>query len=881
MWVWACVACHDTNLLRALYEEEKPASGPEQQADAGVPAPDAGVPAPDAGEPAPVVEKCPPHCPTPPPVSFERKPRANPIPAENSRPGDPGWNDGRSANEGQLDMYASLDSAQAGDTVAVKVSSSVPGPVTAEVYRLGWYGGAGARKLWSAGPFQAVVQPGCPTSPETGLVECAWSDTFTFTVGADWVSGLYLIKVKRPDGYKRFAPLVVKDDRTADLLFQPAFHTYQAYNTWGGQSLYSSITLPNGKAYQVSYDRPYKDDDGSGQVLRWEVHLARLLEREGYDVTYATNLDFERHEKLLEGIGVFLHGGHDEYWTSLQRERVDQALAGGKLSLVYLGANGAYWRVRMLSSSSGQPLRTLVCYKASVGSDPQPGSTVRFRDEPSPHPENALFGTMYDGWALIPFPLIVSDPEHWLFEGTGLTRGTQLHGLLGYEFDKVMDNGATPAGLRLSMDSPAVTAEGVPTRSQAVDRTLPSGRLIFSAGSIYWPLALSDNPELRDARVERMTLNVLERALAHRRPARALPPVTGPVPTQPAPQALWASQVEALAGQAGPGGWRDGPGAQALFSGPTGLAVLPTGQLVVADTGNHRIRLIDTDSERTVHTLAGNGLPGFRDGAGGQAMFRWPTGVGVGPDGSIYVADSDNHAIRRLEREGTGWRVTLYAGGMRQQGYRDGPALEARFKRPTALAVDAQGNVYVADQAGNRIRKVEAGTRQVTTLAGTGSAGFTDAATGAKALFNNPSALGLGPDNVLYVFDANQRLRSVSLRAPHAVRTVAGHPDTPLGFADGTGTEARFRAQLGLAVTEDGAVYLSDTANYRIRKVLPGPTPAHTGVWTIAGSGQLGTRLGRGDVADIVAPTGLALKPDGTVLAVSDSGNNVVRIIVR
>ena len=114
-----------------------------------------------------------------------------------------------------------------------------------------------------------------------------------------------------------------------------------------------------------------------------------------------------------------------------------------------------------------------------------------------------------------------------------------------------------------------------------------------------------------------------------------------------------------------------------------------------------------------------------------------------------------------------------------------------------------------------------------------------------------------------------------------AVRTVAGHPDMPLGFADGTGTEARFRAQLGLAVTEDGTVFLSDTANYRVRKVVPGPTPADTEVWTIAGSGQLGTRLGHGEVADIVAPTGLTLTPDGKVLAVSDSSNNVVRIIVR
>jgi DNA-binding beta-propeller fold protein YncE len=630
----------------------------------------------------------------------------------------------------------------------------------------------------------------------------------------------------------------------------------------------------------VSCDRPYRDDEGAGQVLRWEYHFARFPEQHGYDVTYASNLDFERHVGLLNGIGMFVHGGHDEYWTPQQREQVDQALASGQMSLGHFGGNGAYWRVRMLSSSEGRPLRTLVCYRNAVERAPLPGRTVRFRDEPDPHPENALFGTQYDGWQLIPFPLVVSSPSHWLFAGTGLTRGTQLHGLLGYEFDRTMDNGFTPPGLQTSMDSPVVTAEGVPSRSQVVDRTLPSGRLVFSAGTIYWPLALSEDPELHDSRVARMTLNVLERGLAHRRAPRTLASASGPVPRQPEPRAVWASRVEALAGQEGPGGFRDGAGAQALFLGPTGVAVTPLGQVVVADTGNNRIRLIDVDRERTVRTLAGNGLPGLRDGEGEQAMFRRPTGVAVGPEGAIYVADSDNHNIRRLEQDGTGWRVSTYAGGMRQAGYRDGPAEDARFRRPTALAMDALGNLYVADQAGNRIRMVTAGTRQVVTVAGTGRAGFADSPSGLQAIFNNPSALSVGPAGELYVLDANQRVRRVSADAVRSVTTLAGRERGPLGFADGRGDEARFRAQMGMAVTASGEVLLADTANYRIRKLVPGKDAATSQVYTLAGSGLLGTRLGTGDVADIVAPTGLAVAPNGSVV-ISDSGNNVVRVMVR
>lgn len=863
--LFACAACRDTDGLKGV--KDKADGGPVvADLDGGTTEGD------DDGPPRdPIV----------------REERPNPIPAENARPGDPGWQSGsRTHYTGQVEVYASLDSAKAGDEVAVKVSTDVPTEVRLEVYRLGWYGGAGARKVWSGGPFPASKQPDCPADPSTGLVECAWSDTATFTVGQDWVSGLYVIKVLRPKGgtyFKRFAPLVVRDSRKAEILFQPGFHTYQAYNAWGGQSLYTA-TLPSlkkGRAYEVSYDRPYADNDGSGQMLTWEYPFARLLEEKGYDVTYATNHDFERYEGLLDGIGAFLHGGHDEYWSTRERQVVDKALSDGQMSLVHLGGNGAYWRVRMLPSSSGKPLRRLVCYKASMELDPRPGSTVRFRDDPQAHPENALFGAYYDGWMLSPFPLIVSDPDHWLFEGTGLRRGAQLHGLVGFEFDKVAGNGTTPPGLRVPMDSPVLTAEGVPSRAHVVERTLPSGRLVFSAGTIYWPLALSDDPELRDARVIRMTLNVIQRALAHRRTPQPLEPVTGPVPTQPEPIGAWVSRVEPLAGVPGAGGYRDGPAAQALFLGPTGVAVLPSGEVAVADTGNNRIRLVGVDPERTVHTIAGNGQLGDKNGPGAQASFRWPTSVAAGPDGSLYVADSDNHVIRRLEKTASGWEVTTYAGVMRQMGSTDGPALQARFRRPTALTIDAQGNLYVADQAGNRIRRVLAGSREVETLAGSGRTAYEDHAEGAKAAFNNPSALALGPGGALYVFDTTQHLRRVSLTPPYAVTTLAGRKERALGFADGPGDAARFRAQLGMAVDANGLVILADTANYRIREVSPGANAAGTSVRTIAGSGLMGTKLGPGDESDIVAPAGLALVPGTSSLVVSDTGNNVLRLIVR
>lgn len=808
--------------------------------------------------------------------------RPNPIVAENARPGDPTWRSGLVAAAGEVELFASTDSAEAGMDVGVKVSvRGAPQAITARVYRLGHYGGAGARLVWSGGPFEARQQADCPRSAATGRVECAWDETFRFRVGDDWVSGLYLVKVERADGYKRFTPLVVRDYRAAEVLFQPAVLTYQAYNAWGGTNLYSDATgtLPAGRAFEVSFERPYNEDEGAGQMLRWELPFAQWLEREGYDVTYATNVDFLRFPRLLEGIGVFVHAGHDEYWPSQERMQLDAALAKGTTSLAHFGANSAYWRVRMLPGSSGAELRTVVCYKGMV-SDPVPGSTVRFRDPPNVQPEDRLFGAMYDGWQFIPYPLVVTRPEHWLFEGTGLTRGDTLPGLVGYEFDRVMPGGPP---VDISMDSPVLTVQGVPNRSHVVDRMLPGGTLVFSSGTIYWSLALSQaTPDRYDARVVRMTENVLERALAHRRPPRALPVLGPEVARPPTIDARWASAVEAVAGAGGEGGFVDGPGARAQFDGPTGLAADRDGRIFVSDTSNHAIRMIDTDVLHTVTTIAGTGVAGSVDGPGTTAQFRRPTGVAVGPDGAVYVADSDNFAIRRLTRDAAGtWTVTTWAGALGQAGTANGVGTSARFRRPMALAVDDAGNVFVADQAGQTIRMVTAGTQEVVTVAGSGVAGTVDAS-GVNARFNSPAALALDPDGSLYVFDAAiQLLRKVGPAPARDVRTLAGVPQKAVGYADGAGDTVRFLAQLGMARSADGGLYLADAGNYRLRLVVPGTDRANTRVYTVAGSGRAGQRLGGGADADLVTPAGVALLPGfPTAMVVSDPFNNVIRRVV-
>ncbi len=805
----------------------------------------------------------------------------NPIPGENQKAGDPNWRAGRRASSGEVDLYLSTDSAAVGENISVMISSNPPSPADVDVYRIGHYAGAGARRVSSLGQVNVPGQVAPTRDPGTARVECDWSRTTSFTVGPDWVSGLYLVRVTRPDGFRRFAPFVVRDRRPAEIMLKSALNTFQAYNPWGGESLYTdeSRTMQGGRAYEVSHNRPFSEADGAGQTLWLEHSFVRFLEKNGYDVTYSTGADFVRFSDLLNGIGLLAIAGHDEYWTVEERTQIDAALASGGTSLAYFSANGCFWRVRYTPDRHGNPLRTLVCYKGDPRLDPIPNSTIRFRDPPNARPENQLFGVMYESWQQVRFPHVVGDPTHWLYEGTGLAAGDKLPNLVGVEFDRLFPDYDTPADTRVISESPVVTEQGTASVAHAVERNLPAGNTVFAAGTITWSDGLNpDLPETVDDRVAQMTRNVLERGLVHRRARR--PSTAGSIRARaPVTDGRWAAAVEAFAGVARRRGWADGPATGAQFSGPTGLASLPSGQVLVADTNNHRIRLIDTDSQRTVRTIAGNGVAGFGNGSGAQAMFRKPNALAIAPDGAILVADSENHVIRRIENNPPNWTVTVYAGTPETPGFADGAALSARFNRPTGIAFDRAGNLYVAEVGGNRVRMIRADTREVTTYAGNGAFGWRDAPSGIDAQFSAPSALAVAPTGEVFVLDAYlQYLRRISPRDGHPVDTIAGSPYSADGDTDGIGSQARFRAQLGMVALPSGEILLADSANFRIRKLIPGADAASTRVYTIAGSGQSGTRLGRGDVADIVAPTGLALAPNGNVI-VSDSYNHVIRLI--
>jgi len=276
------------------------------------------------------------------------------------------------------------------------------------------------------------------------------------------------------------------------------------------------------------------------------------------------------------------------------------------------------------------------------------------------------------------------------------------------------------------------------------------------------------------------------------------------------------NQKTLLAGSPGLPGSADGQGGNARFRNPGGLALDPAGNLVVADTGNHTLRRVAMDG--TVTTLAGSpGVPGSADGVGAQARFDAPFGIAVDGTGMVYVADTENHTIRRVATDGT---VTTYAGAAGQPGLLNGANASALFDQPDGLGLEADGTLVVADYGNSCIRAISP-AGQVSTLAGLGTHGYTDGS-GALAAFYWPVGLAVDASGNIWVADThNHAIRKIL--ADHSVSTLAGLGGAS-GNADGSGTGALFDLPCGIAATPSGNLVVADTYNHLLRNITPSGT---------------------------------------------------------
>ena len=316
------------------------------------------------------------------------------------------------------------------------------------------------------------------------------------------------------------------------------------------------------------------------------------------------------------------------------------------------------------------------------------------------------------------------------------------------------------------------------------------------------------------------------------------------------------------------GGFADGPGNTARFDCPIGITIDTAGNLYVADSYNDSIRKVTPEGE--VSTLAGDER-GFADGQGSDAMFWRPHGITIDAAGNLYVADTNNSRIRKVTIHG---EVSTLAGG--EDGFSDGSGSAARFYIPDGIAMDATGNLYVADTYNHRIRKVTL-KGEVSTLAGSGEEGFADGQ-GNTAVFNHPRGIAIDVAGNLYVADFwNHRIRKITIKGE--VSTLAGSGE--IGVADGKGSTAQFNGPEGIAIDAAGNLYVTDSRSNRIRMVTP-----EGEVSTLAGSdstdpdGEVGGFAdGEGSVAKFDSPSGIAIDAAGN-LYVTDSDNYRIRKIV-
>ena len=485
-----------------------------------------------------------------------RQPPSRPVKAAALRPGVHGiasraaaprpegtsaWRLTRPALGRQIEGYATTSSGLPGATVALRVSTSERS-YQVSAYRLGAYRHGTGRLVWQSGPLPGLKQPGPSFSdPEQRTVVARWHTTAVVATSG-WVPGLYVFKLTTSSGWQAHIPYVVSSPSTRSrVVVVVPVTTWQAYNDWGGYSLYRA---PPGDrpSSTVSFDRPYPPP-GADEMEFGALPVVVEAERTGVPVAYLTNLDLDRRPDALQGARAYVSTGHDEYWTPTMRRRVETARDQG-VTLLFLGANTLYWRIR-LADAGGRADRLVTGYRTDPTLDPVHGSrrTGMWRSVPPAQPENEVTGLRYQCFP-VDAPFRVATPHWWGFAGTGVVRGTSFPHLVGVEADTVDPGPDTPRPLEVVADV-SYSSGGVPTSAQAVYYTAASGAGVLDVGTLQWTCALDGGcRKARSPRTVRFVRRVTDTVLrafaagpagrrhpAHDNVARFDLPTTGTAPT--------------------------------------------------------------------------------------------------------------------------------------------------------------------------------------------------------------------------------------------------------------------------------------------------------------------------------------------------------------
>src|SRR5450755_1273430 len=456
----------------------------------------------------------------------------NPIVTENALPGNPNseWDlvanpDGTFGDHTILGFATDI-SVNKGSTINFKVdvNTLTDKVFTIKIYRLGYYQDNGARLISDLGNFTGVAQAACNFDNVTALTDCGnWAVDASWAVPSTAVSGLYLSRLSisaAGGGGSSHIVFIVRDDAsTSALLFKSSDATWQAYNVYGGTSLYIGSGQVNNHASKVSYNRPFLTRDGGGGggvmedwVFNSEYPMIRFLERNGYDMSYTTDVDAVRSGNLLLNHKVFMSVGHDEYWAKEERDNVESVRAAGK-NLAFFSGNESYWKTRWENSVDGTntPMRTMVCYKEGTLAtpaenacggkcDPTAEWTGLWRDGcgfPNGNackPENGLSGEI--SWDGTGGTIVVPDTYKKLrfWRNTSIASlasgatATLAQGTLGYEWDWEQYGTSNPPG-RFTLSNTLLDGR---THKLSLYKS-SGGGLVFGAGTVQWAWGMDGN----------------------------------------------------------------------------------------------------------------------------------------------------------------------------------------------------------------------------------------------------------------------------------------------------------------------------------------------------------------------------------------------------